>query len=301
MTVDEQKHHSLKMNDIRISFLKAPDMPNVHQTFLKAFADYLVPIQLDAEQFKAKLRREGIEPGYCVAAYNRNRMIGFILTGLGEWQGKPTAYNAGTGVLPEHRGQQLTQQLYTFLLPKLRESGIECCLLEVIQENAAALKSYQSIGMQVTRSLDCFRVQKEDLLLPADAPQNITIAKAIKPSWKTYQQFWDIEPTWQNSLQALKRSINENIVLEAHDQEQMLCGYVVFYPKNGSVAQLAVAKSSRGNGIGTALLREAVKLTQAPALMCINVDTAGTGVISYLKQRYFKRILGQYEMQMPVV
>lgn len=107
------------------SFLKAQDMPEVHSTFLKAFADYFVPIQLTAEQFQAKLKRESIGPAFCVAAYAGSEMVGFILTGLGEFDAKPTAYNAGTGVVHGHRGHQLTRKMYSYLLPKLRESGIE--------------------------------------------------------------------------------------------------------------------------------------------------------------------------------
>lgn len=289
------------MADFQFSFLTAQQMPALHQTFLKAFADYIVPIQLDAAQFRAKLRREGIEPGFCVAAFTGGQMAGFILTGLGEWQGKPAAYNAGTGVVPACRGHKLTQQMYTFLLPKLHESSIEICLLEVIQENKPALKSYQSIGMQITRTLDCFRAKKEEILLKAEAPANVCIAQSAKPNWKVYPTFWDIAPSWQNTVAAVRRSTHENIVLEARDQEQSLCGYLILYPKNGAIAQLAVTHEHRGNGIGTALLREAVKLTHAPALMCINIDTAGTAITSYLQRRYFKKVIGQFEMQMPVV
>lgn len=288
------------MTDFQFAFLTAQHMPALHQVFLKAFADYIVPIQLNADQFRAKLRRESIEPGFCVAAFNGIQMAGFILTGLGEWEGKPTAYNAGTGVMPVYRGNHLTQQLYTFLLPKLRESGIEICLLEVIKENVAALKSYQSLGMQITRSLDCFRAKKEDILLTAEAPLNISITHVAKPNWKVYPTFWDIAPSWQNTVAAVRRSMHENIILEARDQDQGLCGYLVLYPNNGGIAQLAVATGHRCRGIGTALLREATKLAHSHALMFINIDTAGTGLISYLQRRYFKKVIGQYEMQMPV-
>ena len=288
----------LTMKELRFTYLTAQDVPELHQTFLEAFADYVVPIQLDAEQFKAKLKREAVDPAFCVAAYHGSKIVGFILTGLGEWQGAPTAYNAGTGVLPAYRGQQLTQKLYTFMLSKLRESGVENCLLEVIKGNEAAIKSYQHVGLQTTRTLDCFRTKKEELLLNVEAPVGIVITNVSKPDWELYQSFWDITPTWQNSVAAVKRSTGENMVLEAKDQTENVCGYTVVYPKSGAIAQLAVARNHRNEGIGTALLREAVKFTQAPSLMCINIDTAGTGVISYLNQRYFKPILQQYEMQM---
>ncbi|WP_299825410.1 GNAT family N-acetyltransferase [uncultured Pontibacter sp.] len=288
------------MPDFTFCFLQPHDMPLLHQTFLKAFADYLVPIQLSEHQFKAKLQREGIEPTYCVAAYAGSEMVGFILTGLGEWAGTPAAYNAGTGVIPAFRGQKLTQQLYAFLLPKLRESGITLCQLEVIQENEPALKSYRSIGFKITRTLDCFRAKKEELLLGVEAPENISIKITSKPNWDVYQTFWDIAPSWQNTIAAIKRSSYENIILEALDKEQRHCGFLILYPGNGAVAQLAVARSMRCSGIGTALLRQAAQLTKAPALMLINVDRARAGFISYLEQRNFKRVLVQYEMQMPV-
>lgn len=288
------------MHQLYFTTLTEHDMPALHQTFLQAFADYLVPIQLNEEQFNTKLRREGIEPGFCVAAYDGDKMVGFIMTGLGEWQGKPTAYNGGTGVLPAYRNQKLTRRLYNFLVQKLRQSGVEQCLLEVIQENTAALKSYEGVGMSVTRSLDCFRSPKQELLLEAPAPEGVSIAKAVKPCWDVYQEWWDMRPTWQNSIDAIKRSKSDAVILEAHDAEQVLCGYIIFYPLNGAIAQFAVHRSYRRAGVGTALLREATKLTESLNLMLINIDTAAPDFINYLKRCHFKRVLGQYEMLMPI-
>lgn len=289
------------MPDFKFTFLSERQMPTLHDAFLKAFADYLVPIQLDWKQFQSKVKREAIEPAFCVAAYAGDEMAGFILTGLGEWQGRPTAYNAGTGVLPQFRGYGLTRQLYAFMLPKLLQSGIEQCLLEVIQENAAALRSYKAVGLKVTRPLDCFRTFKEELLLKAEKPEEITIAPASNPEWNTYRSFWDVGPTWQNTVQSIRRSPDEKMILEARDKHQSLVGYIVAFTANGAIAQIAVDPNWRGNGVGTALLREAVKLTTASSMMLLNVDTAAAGFISFLKRRHFNRILGQYEMLMPIV
>lgn len=284
------------MKDIAFSFLTAKQLPLLHQTFLQAFADYLVPIALNEEQFKAKVKREGVEPAFCVAAFAQQEMAGFILTGLGEWQGKPTAYNAGTGVIPAFRGRGITQQMYRFLLPKLQESGIEQCLLEVIHENAPAFKSYKHTGFNITRSFDSFRALKNDLLLEIAPPENISISEAAAPDWTAYTLCWDVIPAWQNMLQAFKRSPDPKVLLEARDAQQQLVGYVAFFPKSGAIAQLAVKQEHRQRGIGTALLREAVQRTEAPALLLINVDTVGETFISYLKRRHFSRILEQYEM-----
>ncbi|RDV15100.1 GNAT family N-acetyltransferase [Pontibacter diazotrophicus] len=289
------------MPDFRFSFLSEKELPELHETFLQSFADYLVPIQLNAEQFKTKVKREGVEPSFCVAAYVDTKMAGFILTGLGEWHGTPTAYNAGTGVLPQYRGHKLTQQLYAFMLPKLRESGIEQCQLEVIRENASALRAYKAVGFKVTRSLELFRTLKKEMLLKVEVPDAITIAAISKPDWKTYSCFWDAEPSWQNTGEAIMKSPDEKVVLEARDKEQEVVGYIIFFPNTGSVAQFAVDKSRRGKGIGTALLQEAVRLTTAPALMFVNIDTSATSLLSYLERRHFTHMLRQYEMLLPIV
>ncbi|ARS37531.1 GNAT family N-acetyltransferase [Pontibacter actiniarum] len=289
------------MPDFRFSFLTQKDLPQLRETFLKAFADYVVPIQLNEEQFQLKIRREGIEANFSVAAYVGDEMVGFILTGLGEWQGKPTAYNAGTGVVPQYRGHQLTQQLYRYMLPKLRESGIEQCLLEVIQDNAPAFKSYRSMGFEVTRSFDCFRAQKEDLLLSVEAPEGVQISPAVKPDLKTYRCFRDTAPSWQNNFEAVKRSGEQSLTLEARNQSQEVVGYISFFTLNGAVAQLAVDPLWRGRGVGTALLREAVRLTEAPAIMFINVERTATGMVSFLERRHLRVVLQQYEMLLPIV
>lgn len=282
-------------------FLQARDMPELHQVFLKAFEDYYVPIQLTKEQFESKLKRESIEPAFCVAAYAGKEMVGFILTGLGEYNGKPTAYNAGTGVLPAHRGHHLTQQMYSTLLTKLRQSGVEQCLLEVIQENEAAQKAYKAIGLKVTRSLDCFRATKEELLLSGEVADDITITSTQKPDWKTYCHFWDIKPTWQNTATAITRSPDDKIILEARDEKQEIVGYAVFFPGNGAIAQIAIAPDKREKGIGKALLREVVNNTTAPAIMLVNIDADAVAFKTFLKRRHFGRFLGQYEMLMPLV
>lgn len=287
------------MRQLYLTTLTEHEMPLLHKTFLKAFADYLVPIQLNEEQFKAKRKREGVVPEFCVAAFDGDEMVGFIITGLGEWLGKPTAYNGGTGVLPAYRNQQLTRRLYAFLVHKLQESGVEQCILEVIQENTPAIRSYESVGMTVTRSLDCFKSSKEELLLSVEAPEDITIVTALKPAWNIYQEWWDMVPTWQNSVDAVKRSKEDAMILEARDKDKNTCGYVAFYPKSGSVAQLGVHRSYRGAGIGTALLREVVKLVEVPHLLIINIDNTASDFIHFVKRRHFKRFLGQYEMLMP--
>lgn len=288
------------MPDFQFAFLTEKEMPLLHETFLEAFSDYLMPIKLDWAQFQVKAKREGVTASFCAAAFVGSKMVGFIITGLGEWGGLPTAYNAGTGVLPEYRGYNLTQQLYKFLLPKLREAGVEQCLLEVIRENSPALRAYKSVGFGVTRSLDFFRTSKSELLLEVEAPDNITVRATAKPNWQTYKCFWDAAPAWQNTAEAIRKSPDKKIMLEAVNTIGEVVGYIAFFPNTGSVAQFAVDKPFRQRGIGTALLREATQLTAAPALMFVNIESTATSIIAYLERRHFSFVLRQYEMLLPL-
>ena len=91
-------------------------------------------------------------------------MVGYTLNGFGLWNGKQTAYDAGTGVIPGFRNQGIGKNMFEFLLPKLREIGIEQMLLEVIEKNENALKLYQNLGFENSRKLAFFE-QSEHLIL----------------------------------------------------------------------------------------------------------------------------------------
>lgn len=278
------------------SFLREQDIPMLYDTFVAAFADYIVPIKITHKEFVMKFKREGIEATFCVGAFYGEQLVGFILTGLGEWRGKPTAYNAGTGVIPAHRGHQLTKQLYDFLFPKLRESGIEQCLLEVIDGNAAAFKVYQSIGFEVTRALDCFRSPVGELLLSSEEPMPaVELKQAAKPNWRAYTALYESRPSWQNTMEAFRRSPDEKLVIEAYSEE-LLIGYVAFFPRTGAIAQLAVQQGYRDQGIAKALVRETVKRTIAPALLFLNVDKSCSTLAAFLERIHLKRFLTQHEM-----
>lgn len=286
-------------NDYTFSFLRPQDMPELHQTFLKAFADYLIPIQLSTEQFNAKVKREGVVPSFCVAAYKENEMVGFIITGLGEWKGQPTAYNAGTGVVPEHRGNQLTKRLYQFLLPKLKESSVSMCLLEVIRENSPAINTYKSLGFEITRTLDCFRARKDELIFPSASPEGIAITHAKKPDWTAYQSFCRTNSSWQNTAVAFNHYPENKLVLEARTTDSELIGFIAFIVGNGAILQLAVHPDFREHGVGSILLREAVGVIKSPAIIFTNIENSATDLIGFLNRRHFKRFLTQYEMIMP--
>jgi N-acetylglutamate synthase-like GNAT family acetyltransferase len=105
-----------------------------------------------------------------------------------------------------------------------------------------------------------------------------------------------VQPTWQNTGSAIAHTPDEKVILEAREEGNELIGYAVFFPKIGSIAQLAVMPDKRGRGVGKALLKEVLTQTIAPALLVINVDTTAAELKNFLERRHFTRFLGQYEM-----
>ena len=90
-------------------------------------------------------------------AFDDGKMIGFYMNGVGSWQGKQTAYDAGTGVISEYRGGSVAKELFAFMVPRLKEVGIAQYLLEVLSENDRAVALYRKLGFVETRVLAVFR------------------------------------------------------------------------------------------------------------------------------------------------
>src|SRR5690349_14081141 len=81
--------------------LSPADFIPLYECFLDAFSDYQVDMQMSREQFEQRITRDGVRLEISAGAFDNGKMIGFYMNGAGSWQGKQTAYDAGTGVIPE--------------------------------------------------------------------------------------------------------------------------------------------------------------------------------------------------------
>ncbi|GGK58350.1 GNAT family N-acetyltransferase [Rufibacter glacialis] len=278
------------------AFAETAPLGQLCALFNAAFADYLLPMVLTEPIMELKLKRDGTNLALSPLAMEGPAPVGFIFTSLGEWKGKRTAYNGGTGVLPQARGHRLTEQMYHFCVPLLKQQGVTQCLLEVIQENTRALAVYKKLGFEVVRSLRCFRHPKADLQWHRHArPGQVSFQQVSVPNWALYKAFWEVEPSWQHHTAAIDRSAGYVHVVEAQAQGQCV-GYGVIYGMTGALAQLAVAPAWRRKGIGQALVQELVNATTSPTISVINVDGRGESLLQFLQNRKAEEIPGQYEM-----
>ncbi len=286
-----------KTLNVNYRLLAAEDFPVVYQTLLDAFSDYIVPVKLSEIQFKNHILQNAVDLNFSVGAFAEEKMIGYTLNGFGLWNGKQTAYDAGTGVIPGFRNKGIGKAIFDFLLPKLREIGIEQMLLEVIENNENALKLYKKLGFKCSRELTFFE-QNENLKLKSNS--SVEIREIENPDWQLLETFWDGTPSWQFSSESIVRKLLPKIILGAY-LEKKCVGYGIINPTAGVVPQIAVKKNHRRIGIGSAILEQLLTKTEEDKkLKFSNVDFSLKEAIGFIEHLQFSRTFTQLEMIMPL-
>ncbi|MEO6052239.1 MAG: GNAT family N-acetyltransferase [Pyrinomonadaceae bacterium] len=276
-------------------FLNEDYFQELYDTFIEAFSDYVVPFALTETQFRNHIILTGVDLERTAGCIRTNELVGFSLNGFGHWGGRLTVYDAGTGVIPDHRRQGVSKEIFAFMLPVFKDRGFEQYLLEVVTTNAGAIDLYAKLGFNVARELALLQCDGE-LNASVHEPPNNEIRDIHDPDWDLILSFWDGKPSWQNSVDAVKRSMKMKKFLGAFEGGKCV-GYIVFSPKFGRVAQLAVSKDHRNRGIGTALVR-AMKTEMADgfSMQVINIDKSITTAMNFFLNRGFFERLSQHEM-----
>lgn len=286
-----------KTLNIQYRFLSQKDFSALYETMTAAFADYLVSVQMTENQFENHIAQNAVNLELSVGAFFEDKLVGYTLNGFGNWKGRSTAYDAGTGVIPEYRRNGIGKAMFKFLLPKLKETRVEQMLLEVIGNNEKAVNLYKNLGFKETRKLLFFN-QTENIKLK---PQNeIQIRRIEKPDWNYLKTFWDGNTSWQFSTESIDRKMNPKTFLGAYLNKKYV-GYGVFYRESGTVSQLAVDKNLRRKNIASLLLLQMQRMSKDNReLRFCNVDGNLGSLIKFLKAKNFKITLSQIEMILPL-
>ena len=275
---------------ITYRLLSESDFDALYACFLEAFSDYQVDMEMSQEQFAQRLARDGVRLEISAAAYDDERMIGFYINGLGEWQEQLTAYDAGTGVVPSHRKRGIGKELFAFLMPRLKENSVSQYLLEVLTSNEPAVALYRKLGFVETRQLAVLRTNA-----PISTPATgVALRTAIQPDWNLFRSFWDGYPSWQNSIAAVERIKDDALIIEVHMDHQCV-GYGVVFKPSGNLMQLAVAPGYRRKGIGSAIF-VALQNEIEDVLKINNVDEELKESLAFYKGLGFEVVLRQFEM-----
>jgi ribosomal protein S18 acetylase RimI-like enzyme len=259
-------------------------------TFTQAFAGYFVPMHMTATALADKIMLENIDLSRSVGCFQDGMLTGFILTGIDTINNRTYAYNAGTGVLPAYRGRQITKAMYRHLIAALKREGITQHILEVMKENARAIKVYEHSGFSISRSFHCHK-GKFAGTVPANA---FEIREVLFDQLAEFTAHLDTLPTWQNATAALQRS--GAYTLLGCWMDGTLAGYLAVDVQTGKLRQFAVKKQYRRKGIASALFGHAQSLIGDKDILITYVEIKNTAAVSFLEQGGIHKFIDVLEM-----
>lgn len=279
---------------MEIRSLAGVSFEELFEAFAAAFADY--QMQLDSHELRAMLLRRGFDAALSFAAFEGGRIVSFTCNGIGDFDGRPTAYDTGTGTLAAYRGQGLASGVFEASIPHLRAAGIGQYLLEVLQHNTGAVSVYRKIGFEVAREFYYFRAAASEVkndFEALDFPHEIrAIELADHPEIAAFRDF---RPSWQNSLAAIGRA-PESFIARGVFARGKLIGYAVFEPASGDVTQLAVEPAWRRRGVGSLLLGQMLQANLSGAIKVINTQIGCDSIVRFLAAKGLAPTGRQFEM-----
>ncbi len=279
-----------------IKNLALVDFRKIHQAFSDAFSNYQIPFELSESQLKYMLKRRGYNPDLSYGVFEGDKMVCFILNGIGTWNDKKTAYDTGTGTIKSYQGKGYAKKLFAHTVNRLKANGFKQYLLEVIKTNENAFKLYSKSGFKIRNHYDYYNFKKSDMLDKKIKLSGIvSFMQASSVNWKVFQTFWDFNPSWQNNIDSLER-VTESINCYIAKVKSEIVGYVIVEPHTGDIPQLAVLSSYRRKGIGSKLLYKASKASDTASLKIINISESNEAFKSFMISKGIEKGKGQFEM-----
>ncbi|MFR3331979.1 MAG: GNAT family N-acetyltransferase [Odoribacter splanchnicus] len=264
------------------------------EAFEQAFTDY--EVQLNKVEFLTMLKRRGFESGASFGAFDGNKIISFTCNGIGNFYGTPTAYDTGTGTLKDYQGKGLSTQVFKYSIPHLKALGVKEYLLEVLQHNIEALSVYRKLGFEVTREFYYFKLKNDQI---SKTSRTLAFPYTLKPikidEYDSISNFWDFSPSWQNSIEAIERGLEDFICFGVFSEDNLI-GYGVFEPISGDVTQIAVDKQFRRRGVGSLLFQKMLESNKCSSIKIINTALECHSITAFLRSKNIEPAGKQFEM-----
>ncbi len=263
-----------------------------------AFKEY--PVSWTKSDLEKMLARRGYVPELSFGAFDGEELVSFTLNCLGEFEGLFSAYDTGTGTRPAYRARGLAARIFHAAEPFLKQQKVRQYILDVMQTNTNAISVYKKQGFQVTRELHYFMLPAEELkLADRPLPQAYQVREIALPAREVLQQMWDFYPAWQNSIESVLRVPADFKYIGAFAGETLV-GYGITAFESGDITQIAVDKSHRKLGVGTAILRAMLHLNTAPRIKAVGTDADNAGITLFFEANGIPKKGSVFEMIKPL-
>jgi len=270
-----------------IKTLDHTSFDNIITCFFKAFENYFVPIPNNKELFKSRWENAGVNFRYSYGMFHEDQLVAFIIHAIDHRNGHLTAFNSGTGVLPEYRGQRIVQKIYAQAIPQLKEIGVTKCALEVITQNIKAIKAYERTGFRIHKTFHCYNGS----IAPITTHSNLNIERTevSKIDWTSlpHQHMY----SWDHQKETLEKS--DFTLFKVYFQDKWE-SYFIMDTARGYVAQLDIVAPS--NNVWNRLFQGIHEISDH--IKINNVDSEFKEKIEALEKINLPRVVDQYEMEL---
>lgn len=221
---------------MEVKHLGRTDFNVIMECFLSAFDNYYVKMPSDHNFYLERWKAAGVRYDLSYGMFDDDILVGFIINAIDKRQGHLTAYNSGTGVIPEYRGQRIVKSIYEYAIPELIKNGITKCQLEVITENEKAIRSYQGIGFKVCKHYKCY---KGALSIEGNSDFILNKISFEEMDWELFPN-QDLY-SWDNQKESLAKASFDYYQVLVEDKVE---SYFIINSKSGYIAQFEVLKNS---------------------------------------------------------
>ena len=263
----------------RYQSLRNIDLQQLAECFNSAFSDYEQPICFTADSLNYYLTTSAVDLSLSYGAFCGEELVGFILNSSGIYKKQNVVFDAGTGVIPDHRGKKVFSALFDFTCQQLKRQNITRYYLEVLQSNHHAVSIYSKKGFNIQCGYSVL------IASGAHSDWNDQITTVPYPDFDLFQTAHSVSPSFEHTTDNICRNPQLYEVLYWDN-----LAYCIYAKRNGEIIQLHYNDLNALKDVLSALT------DRYPSAMAKNIDCNCDDVINTLTESGFKEITKQYEM-----
>lgn len=161
-----------------------------------AYADYIVPLYMDATHLREEIAHNNILLNASIAARDAEQLIGLAMLGKRGQRG----WVGGVGIIPAYRKQGHSRAMMHALIEQAHQHNITQLQLECITQNTPAHRLYQSLGFKTARQLHVIEGTPQQLPATSHPVETAPVADVLA-------RYDKLHPTahnpWQRQIEGL--------------------------------------------------------------------------------------------------
>lgn len=256
------------------------------ECFCLAFSDYYFPMALFPEQLRGVLEQSGVDLALSYGAFMEGRLVGFIFNSSSLYCGQRVVFDAGTAVIPEHRGKGVFHQMFQIMERQLIQAKVEAYYLEVLKQNERAIQLYQKHGFAVDREyvvLQSGEGTAQDIQFPGKE------CEFSQFDFSAVSNCVTVKPCYEHSTGVLQKNPHLYGVRYIREGDK-ISAFCVYAKENGSILQLGYQELPSLKLIVQSLL------STFSSIGVKNLDTSYPQVMELFDSLHFQEVTRQFEM-----